>query len=219
MGWLTKRLAITYHLSPTIHLSLRKHMVYCRRRSLLFGLLFFCAFPSGARAIDIATPVKYTALLMAVEMAAIEIFDISDNSLRYSNFENVLDDPAPQRDDDGVLLNVILHPLMGSETYLRAREGDFGVAGSVIFSMSASITWEYLVESWIEHPSTQDLVLTTGIGWMIGEIRYQIKQANNRSGRSNFWVDPIWTTLEHLDFGLTKNRHEVVPTVGLTFAL
>ncbi len=45
-------------------------------------------------------------------------------------------------------------------------------------TIGASITWEYFIESWTEHPSSQDLLYTTGIGWMLGELRYRIKQRN-----------------------------------------
>ncbi len=182
-------------------------------------IMIVLLFQAEAKAIDVATPVKYTALLMAVEFASIQALDISDNSVSFSNFERALTDPVPEKDDDSYILNYILHPLMGSETYLRAREGDFGVVGSIAFSMGASITWEYLVESWIEHPSTQDLLATTGIGWLIGELRYQIKQSNESSGRSSFWVDPIWTTLEYLDFSITRDEGELIPTIGLKFPL
>lgn len=182
-------------------------------------IIILLLLPSGAKAIDVATPVQYTALLMAVEFASIQVLDISDNSVSISNFERAFKDPAPRKDDDSDLLNYVLHPLMGSETYLRAREGDFGVIGSFAFSMGASITWEYIVESWIEHPSSQDLLATTGIGWFIGELRYQIKQSNEESGRSSFWVDPIWTTLEYLDFSITRNEGELTSTISLNFPL
>ena len=58
-----------------------------------------------------------------------------------------------------------------------------------------------------------------GIGWLIGELRYQIKQSNAKSGRSNFWVDPIWTTLEYLDFSITRDKGEFTPAIGLKFPL
>lgn len=155
-------------------------------------LIVFLSFSSAeSKEIDVATPVKYTALLMAVEFATIYTFDLADKSVSSSRFKNAFRHPKPQKDDDDFHTNYILHPLMGSETYLRAREGNFGVSGSIAFSMGASITWEYLVESWVLHPSTQDLIVTTGVGWLLGELRYQLKQSNEEKGRSNFWIDPI----------------------------
>ncbi|MBM9604664.1 DUF3943 domain-containing protein [Desulfopila inferna] len=184
----------------------------------IFIILF--SFSSvESKEIDVATPVKYTALLMAVEFATIYTFDLADNSVSSSSFEEAFRNPTPKKDDDKFFTNYVLHPLMGSETYLRAREGNFGVPGSIAFSMGASITWEYLIESWVVHPSTQDLLVTTGVGWLIGELRYQLKQSNKEKGRSNFWIDPIWTTLEYLDFSLTRNGRETVPVFGVKFAL
>jgi hypothetical protein len=180
-------------------------------------LLLFLLGSKQAGAVDIATPLQYTALLMTVEFAAVFALDMNEDSLSSSNFKNAWRHPSPAQDNDNFFVNGILHPLMGSETYLRAREGDFGVGGSIAFSMAASITWEYLIESWTEHPSTQDLVLTTGVGWMLGELRYQIKQINKQHGRSNFWVDPIWKTLEYLDFNITKQENTVAPTLCLKF--
>jgi hypothetical protein len=50
-------------------------------------IIILLLFPSGAKATDVATPVQYTALLMAVEFASIQALDISDNSVSISNFE------------------------------------------------------------------------------------------------------------------------------------
>lgn len=187
--------------------------------AIISVLTFLLLFSSQARAIDVATPVKYTALLMAVEFAGLYAFDMAEDAVRFSNFEEMLRHPKPEEDDDDNYVNFLLHPLMGSETYLRAREGDFGVVGSIAFSMAASITWEYLVESWTEHPSTQDLVFTTGIGWLLGELRYTIKQSNIAAGRTNFWVDPIWVTLEYLELGITQTEGKVTPSLSLKIPL
>ncbi len=185
---------------------------------LLFciSIVLFCPRVYGA---EFGPPLKYTALLMVTEFAIIEAFDISDDSASSSTFREVWEDPAPENDDDNELYNYLLHPLMGSETYLRAREHDFDVAGSLAFSMGASITWEYLIEAWTEHPSVQDLVLTTGIGWMLGELRFWLKQQNASRGSSNFWIDPIWSTLEYFDISFIKGKDEVIPVFCLKVSL
>ena len=175
--------------------------------------------PDRAAAIDVATPVTYTALLMAVEFAAINVLDLNHQSISYDNFERTVKDPSPREDDDGDFVNYVLHPLMGSETYLRARESDFGILGSIGFSLAASITWEYAVESWTEHPSTKDIFVTTGVGWMIGEIRHQLKQYAIDNDLSYFLVDPIWATLEYFDVSITKTGSEVTTLFGFTFPL
>ena len=133
--------------------------------------------------------------------------------------EQTIKNPSPREDDDGDFVNYVLHPLMGSETYLRAREGDFGIPGSIGFSLAASLTWEYAVESWTEHPSAQDIFVTTGVGWLIGEIRYRLKQYAIDNGLSYVLVDPIWAALEYFAVSITKRDSEVTTLFGFTFSL
>jgi hypothetical protein len=180
---------------------------------------FLLLQPDRAVAIDVATPVSYTALLMAVEFAAINILDLNHRSISYDNFERTINNPSPREDDDSDFINYVLHPLMGSETYLRAREGDFGIPGSIGFSLAASVTWEYAVESWTEHPSTKDIFVTTGVGWLIGELRYQLKQYAIDNDLSYVLVDPIWAALEYFDVSITKRGSEVTTLFGVTFPL
>jgi hypothetical protein len=110
----------------------------------------------------------------------------------------------PKRDPDSWAYNYVAHPLWGSETYLRAREGNFGMIGSIAFNMAASLFWEYLVESWSEHASIQDLIITTGAGFILGEIRYRIK--NNIDPDYYFIIDPINTLLEHTLFSISQDE-------------
>lgn len=78
----------------------------------------------------------------------------------------------PILDDDSRITNYILHPLWGSETYLRARSAHFSPWQSFLFSSAASVVWEYGFESWAEHPSIQDLLFTSTVGSLLGELRY-----------------------------------------------
>ena len=109
-------------------------------------------------------------------------------------------------DHDSYVYNFILHPLWGSETYLRAREVGFSLPASIAFSFGCSAVWEFLIESWSERPSKQDLIFTTSIGWIIGELRYQMKK---RMSPKDYWfVDPINTLLEkcNITFGADKSE-------------
>lgn len=180
---------------------------------------FLLVQPDRAAAVDVATPISYTALLMTVEFAAINILDLNHRSISSDNFEQTINNPSPREDDDGDFVNYVLHPLMGSETYLRAREGDFGIPGSIGFSLAASLTWEYAVESWTEHPSAKDIFVTTGVGWLIGEIRYRLKQYAIDNDLSYVLVDPIWAALEYFDVSITKRDSEVTTLFGFTFPL
>jgi len=142
-------------------------------------------------------PILYSLSGMGVGFVALVASRQGDEDPSLGNFVSAFS-RGPRRDDDSALYNFVLHPLWGSETYLRAREAHMGMLGSFAFSLGASVTWEYLVESWTEHPSSQDLILTTGIGWMLGELRHRWK---SRHPEDAAWVDPIHHSLQR--FGVT----------------
>jgi hypothetical protein len=147
-------------------------------------------------------PIVRSVGLMAFGLVGLQVLGETDSDPRFDNFEDAFKS-GPKADDDSEFYNLVLHPLWGSETYLRAREARMGMLGSVGFSFCASVTWEYLFESWTEHPSQQDLVYTTGLGWMLGELRYRLKQKTGK--KAHWWIDPIDMTLEHIRIGFTKD--------------
>ncbi len=155
--------------------------------------------------IHIGKPYQYTAGLMAVEFYVLLMLNEHDSDPHIDNFKNAYRD-KPRCDDDNALYNFILHPLMGSETYLRARRANYGIPGSIVFSYGASATWEYLIESWTEHPSLQDLIFTSGIGWIFGELRYFL--LNNRMSNDLHWLlDPVNIIAEHFYVNVTMVKN------------
>ncbi len=160
--------------------------------------------------VDHVKPFAYSLSLMAVGFPALLGIGAFPEDPSFDTFSEAFKS-SPVWDNDPAIYNLVLHPLWGSETYLRAREGNWGIAGSIGFSMGMSVTWEYLVESWAEHPSAQDLILTTGIGWVIGEGRYKIKQ--RASEHWDWAVDPINTTLDRFHVRLLRHGPEEVATV------
>jgi hypothetical protein len=152
-------------------------------------------FADPARTVEWRKPVFYTTGGLAVQWAVLVASGEADSSPSFDNFKDAWRS-GPEPDDDSAVYNLVLHPLWGSETYLRAREANMGIAGSFGFSLGASITWEYLFESWTEHPSRQDLVLTTGIGWLIGELRFRLKQVIDED--VHWLIDPIDEGLEYV---------------------
>ncbi|WP_050756115.1 DUF3943 domain-containing protein [Nitrococcus mobilis] len=153
--------------------------------------------------IDFKKPVLYSLSFMAIGFGGFVAAGILENSPSADNFVKAFTSP-PKFDDDPLLFNFVLHPLWGSETYLRAREAHFGVPGSIAFSFGASFTWEYFYESWAQQPSTQDLIVTTGVGWIIGEARYYLKK--RLDPKNYWWIDPINTTLEYFNIGVSQDR-------------
>lgn len=82
----------------------------------------------------------------------------------------------PAWDTDGPVANYVLHPIMGAEAYLTVRNRDYGPLESFLFSTAVSVGWEYLFESWAERPSAQDLLITSNVGSLQGELRFQLRR-------------------------------------------
>lgn len=187
------------------------------------ALSFFLAFrpsfagdetPLETTKKDFSYPFIYSTSLMAVGLPMVMATGMG-SGFSINNFERAFSSP-PRWDGDSAFTNFALHPLWGSETYLRAREGNWGVPGSIAFSMGMSVAWEYFYESWVAHPSTQDLIFTTGIGWTIGELRYQLK-ARARD-RMDWVLDPMHKTLEHLRLVVARDKEgKLAGAVGVSF--
>jgi len=139
------------------------------------------------KTVDFKKPVVYISTFMAVELAFMIVTGIADDDPSTRNFSRAFTrGPAP--DNDHWFTNYVLHPLMGSESYLRAREGHWGWFGSFLFSSAASVLWEFIYESWTERPSTQDLLVTSTLGSLLGELRYQLKRKSNKKSH---WFWPV----------------------------
>src|SRR6185295_15213718 len=82
----------------------------------------------------------------------------------------------PEWDDDSITANYVLHPIMGAEAYLSVRNRGYGPIGSFLFATGVSVGWEYLFEAWVERPSGQDLLVTSPIGSLQGELRFQMRR-------------------------------------------
>jgi hypothetical protein len=188
-------------------MSIRINRKSLRVQSLVI-LSFFCIVSSAEEELstpplDIKYPVFYSTGLMAVGLPLLMAADVFDEGPSVRKFERAWTSP-PEWDDDSHFFNFVLHPLWGSETYLRAREGNWGVPGSVAFSFAMSVTWEYFFEAWVEQPSTQDLIFTTGLGAPLGELRYRLKRRT--SDRMDWFLDPIHKTLEHVRFAISRDK-------------
>jgi hypothetical protein len=165
--------------------------------------------------LEIKYPLVYSTSLMAVGLPVLMVADVFDDGPSLRNFERAWTSP-PRWDDDSPVFNFVLHPLWGSETYLRAREGNWGVPGSIAFSFAMSFTWEYLYEAWVTHPSTQDLIFTTGLGAPLGELRYQLKRRT--SDRTDWFLDPIHKTFEHVRFAISRDKEGKI-AAGFQFSV
>lgn len=119
-------------------------------------------------------PVAFVMTYHAIGMGMLVSMDPKETGFKPAHIRNWVSGMTspPIRDNDALITNFVLHPLWGSDTYLRARSAHFSPMQSFLFSTGASIVWEYGFESWAEHPSIQDLVLTSTVGSLLGELRY-----------------------------------------------
>jgi hypothetical protein len=129
--------------------------------------------------VDLTYPILYTLTLQGgalLFLASLEKNTTGFSSPSAENFEEAFT-KGPRADDDKWYWNYLLHPLAGSETYLRARAQGCSPFGSFLFSTAASTVWEFGFESWYERPSTQDLIVTPVAGSFLGEARFRAKRA------------------------------------------
>jgi hypothetical protein len=94
-------------------------------------------------------------------------------------------------DGDAWYINAIGHTLLGMELHFRARQCNFGVTGSVIYSTLASAVWEYGFEGNAVRASALDLVWTPLAGLGLGEARYALFRAAPKNFLVRFLVDPL----------------------------
>lgn len=126
---------------------------------------------------------------------------------------------GPEWDGDKWQFNFILHPYAGAAYFMSARSCGLNFWRSMLYSAAIStIGWEFGVESVMERPSIQDIVITPGIGSIVGEGFYQIKRhivANNYTllGSSvlgnvvAFIVDPLNEFLNFFRGSDTRRMH------------
>jgi hypothetical protein len=127
----------------------------------------------------------------------------------------------PAWDTDGIVANYVLHPIMGAEAYLTVRNRDYGPIESFLFATAVSTAWEYLFEAWAERPSAQDLLITSPIGSLQGELRFQMRRRIARwspsPGRNALLilVDPVEALHRYLGKTfLSRSNDATEETVG-----
>jgi hypothetical protein len=91
---------------------------------------------------------------------------------------------APSWDDDDIEFNYIGHPYTGAFTYNLMRSQDASPLVSWLFSCSQSLIWEFTIEALEEHPSMQDLLITSNLGSLLGEGSHRLTAKMRKNGLS-----------------------------------
>ncbi|MCB1237536.1 MAG: DUF3943 domain-containing protein [Verrucomicrobiae bacterium] len=161
--------------------------------------------PSANGDRDLTYPITYVLSKQAIGLGVLVAMDQETTHFGTFSGETFKDGfrSGPKWDDDEWYWNYIAHPLWGSETYLRARSQNFTFFESFLFSTASSVVWEYGMENWASHPSQQDLMFTSTIGSLIGEVRFQILKDlagkdDPKSKALRFAVDPLQGTTKFI---------------------
>ncbi len=100
---------------------------------------------------------------------------------------------APVWDKDHWMTNFIGHPYVGVNYYNMMRSQGSSVAASYLYSTGQSLLWEFVIEAVAEQPSIQDLIFTSNLGSVFGELSHRAVLRMGRNGFSPF--EKILTTL------------------------
>ena len=132
------------------------------------------------------------------------IYELPENVSKWSpeqkTFRHFLDSyrSPPVWDQDPFFWNWIMHPLGGAYAYLSERNWGESPLRGFLISTAASVGWEYGFEAPIEHPSAQDLWITSTTGSVLGELSYRATKAMARNGFNPLEkvvvtiINPVW---------------------------
>ncbi len=131
---------------------------------------------------------------------------------------------GPVWDEDGFFFNWVTHPWAGAVYYMNARGSGFKRWESFVYStLMSTLFWEFGVESFIEIPSWQDLIVTPIIGSFIGEVFFIWKGKIIRNERNVlnsyilgritlFVMDPFNELLDMFGYK-TKNKKQIYSSI------
>jgi hypothetical protein len=137
--------------------------------------------------------VKTFAVFTAASLVGIGVYALGPSSFTGTNkdgheyekawnkFKNAWTEP-PVLDKDPWTVNYLGHPYFGSLFYLSQRNYGESPLYSFLFSTFMSTAFEYCIESWAEHPSIQDLIVTPVVGSILGEVIFLATQEMRKDG-------------------------------------
>jgi hypothetical protein len=118
----------------------------------------------------------------------------------------------PVWDKDGFAMNYVAHPLVGSYYYNAMRSQGSKRFPAFLFSTAQSVLWEYCIEGVAERPSTQDLLITSTAGALIGEAVHRSTLRMSRDGFTTLEkiivtiINPLFVLNNKLSYRLNEPR-------------
>lgn len=120
----------------------------------------------------------------------------------------------PAWDKDNFAMNYIGHPIVGSYYYNAMRSQGSKQWPAFLFSTVQSFLWEYGIEGVAERPSTQDLLVTSTTGALLGEVIHRGTLRMGRNGFSTFEkvvvmiINPLFILNNKFSYTLNENRSD-----------
>lgn len=159
-----------------------KHLTPLKRQNDAFGIKLL-------RAEALVLPLQGTVMgIFAALPSSISNWDAEKWRSLDKNFVRAWTTP-PVLDKDAWYVNGVMHPISGATYYSALRSQGASRLQSFIFATVQSTIWEYVIESIVEQPSIQDLIMTPLIGSVLGELSHMLTMLMRRDG---------FTTLEKI---------------------
>jgi hypothetical protein len=123
---------------------------------------------------------------------------------------------APVWDKDHFTMNYIAHPLVGSYYYNAMRSQGSKTWSAFLFSTAQSVIWEYCIEGFAERPSTQDLIITSTAGALLGEAIHRGTLRMGRNGFNTFEkivvsiINPLFILNNKFSYQLNEQRQNTI---------
>ena len=103
-------------------------------------------------------------------------------------------------DDDNFYVNQIGHAYQGGVNFNTARSNGMDFWTSIPYTTVGSIVWEFLGEN--EQPSINDVITTTMVGTLVGEVSYRMSQHfidENARGGKRFVIESVAALLNPIE--------------------
>lgn len=102
----------------------------------------------------------------------------------------------PVMDYDAAFYNYGVHPYMGNIFYLASRDRGGRAASSFFVACITTVSFEYLIESFSQPPSINDLIVTPVLGSLLGECSYRLIRHMKADHRLNLAEKITYTLLD-----------------------
>lgn len=137
------------------------------------------------------------------------------NRFKWSNIENTFTKP-PEWEYDHWSFNYVVHPYMGSLTYLATRNRGGGIFESFLFAKTQSVIYEYFVSSSLHRPSINDIIITPLGGMIVGETIFRIKNRLLKTNHLTAFKKVLLTIMDPYEvFRYGFNYQRMLKTEGI----